>query len=227
MSKHRVFSGPYFLVFGLNKERYYVSLPIQSECGKIRTRKNSIFGYFSRSVGGLKAYNLIKKRIHGKSNLPGYHVNRTVPFQVCDVDYLGPVFAKDIYHSSNDEMHKAYIVLFSCSTSRAVILDLVEENTSKSFISGIKRFIARRGCPKNTVSDNGIVFTSLKNQSFCAEQRIMCKFNLDGAPWWGGFWERLVGMVKSCLKKSIGREKLSSIELLPVLFEVKNVLNKR
>ena len=32
------YSGPYFPAFGLNTERYSVSLPIQSECGKIRTR---------------------------------------------------------------------------------------------------------------------------------------------------------------------------------------------
>ena len=31
-------------------KRYEVSLRIQSECGKIRTRKNSVFGHFSRSV---------------------------------------------------------------------------------------------------------------------------------------------------------------------------------
>ena len=70
-----------------------------------------------------------------KSNLPGYRVNRTVPFQVWGVNYLGTVFVKDIYHSSNDEMHKAYIVLFTCSTSKAIILDLVEDNTSKNFIN--------------------------------------------------------------------------------------------
>ena len=34
-----------------------------------------------------------------------------------------------------------------------------------------------------------------------------------------------LGMVKSCLKKSIGREKLSFTELLTALFEVQNVLN--
>ena len=32
------YSGPYFPAFGLNMERYSVSLGIQSECGKIRTR---------------------------------------------------------------------------------------------------------------------------------------------------------------------------------------------
>ena len=37
------------LAFGLNTERYEVSLHIQSECGKIRTWKNSVVGHFSRS----------------------------------------------------------------------------------------------------------------------------------------------------------------------------------
>ena len=35
----RSFSGPYFPAFGLNTERYGVSLHIQSECGKIRPKK--------------------------------------------------------------------------------------------------------------------------------------------------------------------------------------------
>ena len=48
VSKYGVFSSPYFPAFGLNTERYGVSLRIQSECGKIRTRKNSVFRHFSR-----------------------------------------------------------------------------------------------------------------------------------------------------------------------------------
>ena len=32
------YSGPHFPVFGLNTERFGVSVRIQSECGKIRTR---------------------------------------------------------------------------------------------------------------------------------------------------------------------------------------------
>ena len=34
----RSYSDPLFYAFGLNIERYYVSLRIQSECGKMRTR---------------------------------------------------------------------------------------------------------------------------------------------------------------------------------------------
>ena len=43
------FSGPYFLVFSLNTERYSISFQIQSEWGKI-CQKNSGYGPLSRSV---------------------------------------------------------------------------------------------------------------------------------------------------------------------------------
>ena len=49
VSKYGFFSGPYFPAFGLNTERYFVSLRTLSECGKIRTRQNSVFGHNSRS----------------------------------------------------------------------------------------------------------------------------------------------------------------------------------
>ena len=53
VSKYGVISGPYFPAFGLNTEGYFVSLHIQSKCGKIRTRNNSVFGHFSRSESDL------------------------------------------------------------------------------------------------------------------------------------------------------------------------------
>ena len=49
VSKYGVFSGRYFPTFGLNTKVYCLNLRIQSEYGKIRTRKNSVFGHFSRS----------------------------------------------------------------------------------------------------------------------------------------------------------------------------------
>ena len=49
VSKYGVFSGQYLPACGLNTKRYFLSLRIQSECGKIRTSKNSIFGHISRS----------------------------------------------------------------------------------------------------------------------------------------------------------------------------------
>ena len=47
VSKYEVFSGPCFSVFGLNTDRYSVSLRIQFQWEKIQTRKNSVFEHFS------------------------------------------------------------------------------------------------------------------------------------------------------------------------------------
>ena len=65
MSKYGVFSGPYFLVFGLNTERYEVSLCIQFECGKTQNRKNSVFGHISHSESNeSKERQYFGKRMH-------------------------------------------------------------------------------------------------------------------------------------------------------------------
>ena len=56
-------------------------------------------------------------------------------------------------------------------------------------MNSIKKFIARRGYPKEIISDNETVLKSQDNQLFCSKRGITWKFNLDGAPWWGGFWK--------------------------------------
>ena len=47
----RSYPGPYFPAFGLNTERYGVSLRIQSECEKIRTRITPNTDTFHAVVG--------------------------------------------------------------------------------------------------------------------------------------------------------------------------------
>ena len=67
--KYPIFSGRYFPAFRLNTERYFISLCIKPECGKIRTWKNSLFGQFSCSVyfwnRCLKAIDLFYKQTNG------------------------------------------------------------------------------------------------------------------------------------------------------------------
>ena len=46
-------------------------------------------------------------------------------------------------------------------------------------------------------------------------------------PWWGGFYERLVGMVKRCLNKILGKASLKMMELITVLNEIEAILNSR
>ena len=63
-------------------------------------------------------------------------------------------------------------------------------------------------------------------QSYLEEHGIQWKFNLAKAPWWGGFYERLVGSVKRCLWKVLGNARLTFEELSTVFTEVEGTLNK-
>ena len=56
VSKYGVFSGPYFPVFRLNTKIYRGNLLIQTECSKIQSRRNSVFGHFSRSVKDIPSH---------------------------------------------------------------------------------------------------------------------------------------------------------------------------
>lgn len=53
-----------------------------------------------------------------------------------------------------------------------------------------------------------------QDKKYFRQQRTKWSFNLEKALWWGGFFERLVGSLKRCLKKTIGRAKLSYDDLV-------------
>ena len=59
------------------------------------------------------------------------------------------------------------------------------------------------------------------------KENINWKFNLTKAPWWGGHFERLIGVIKQALYKSLGRTSLRWSELQEVLLDVEINMNNR
>ena len=59
---------------------------------------------------------------------------------------------------------------------------------------------------------------------YFANRHISWKFIIGKAPWWGGFWERMIKSVKLSLKKAIGPSSLTHDELL---IEVEAIVNTR
>ena len=53
------------------------------------------------------------------------------------------------------------------------------------------------------------------------------KFNMSRGPWWGGFFERLIGIMKRALTREIRRELLQYHELEDVLWDVECFMNNR
>ena len=64
-------------------------------------------------------------------------------------------------------------------------------------------------------------------ERYFAGIRIQWVFNLERAPWWGGIFERMVRSVKRCLKKTIGRARLTHDELTTAMTEVEMIVNSR
>ena len=99
---------------------------------------------------------------------------------------------------------KEYILLFSCSGSRAVYLELVPNLTTSEFIRCLKRLIARRGRPKIIycgIAKSFIARAKLlqkvnkdkKWHHHLNQEQITWKFNTPKAPLWRDQFERLIG----------------------------------
>ncbi|KAK6172490.1 hypothetical protein SNE40_016128 [Patella caerulea] len=158
--------------------------------------------------------------------LPSFRLSDDFAFSHIGIDYAGPLFVKDIYSKSED-MHKVYIALYTCASSRALHLDLVPDASSTTFIRSFKRFIGRRGIPTSVISDNGKTFKGVELKSFLQSKGIKWRYNVERSPWWGGFFERMVRSVKRCLKKSLGTSRLTYEELLTLIIQIEGVLNSR
>ena len=123
------------------------------------------------------------------SELPKFRVDGGTAFQTVGVDFCGPVYLKDL-HGESSTMHKAYIALTTCATSRMIHLELVTDLTTPAYIRSQIRMMGRRGYPKLIISDNGRTFKSRELKKFNTRIGIKWKFNLAKSPWWGGMFER-------------------------------------
>jgi hypothetical protein len=92
------------------------------------------------------------------------------------------------------------------------------------------------------ISDNALQFkavnktleNNLKNdliykdvQNYASNAKIKWKFIADLSPWIGGYYERLVGLVKQTLCNTIGRTLLTNVQLQTLLNETEYVINSR
>ena len=183
-----------------------------------------------KSVKDILRRCVICKKFQGRAllppmspDLPYYRVDYMMsPFNTTGLDFAGPLYIRD-----SSSKAKVYILLFTCSSSRAIHLELVQELSSASFINAFRRFGARRGYPRIVVHDNAKTFTAVGTKLFFATNAIKSKPILPLSPWWGGFYERLVRSVKLPLLKVAGKALLSFEELNTVICEIEMIINCR
>ncbi|XP_071033036.1 uncharacterized protein [Parasteatoda tepidariorum] len=151
--------------------------------------------------------------------LPEDRVKEESVFEIIGLDVAGPLYLK--------ERQKVWILLITCAIYRAVHLELLTALSTDNFLLALRRFISRSGRPSKIYSDNGTNFVGFEKllRNVDLERLkgeiapITWKFIPPSAPWWGGFWERLVGLMKQILRKVLGRTSLSYEEMATVLCE--------
>ncbi|UYV60592.1 hypothetical protein LAZ67_1001615 [Cordylochernes scorpioides] len=170
-----------------------------------------------------------RKTIKKIITLPENRIGLGKPFQVTGVDLLGPLHLK--------EGGKVWVAAFTCAVYRAIHLELVKSLETGVFMMALHRFICRRGRPEKIYSDNGTNFAKL-NRIFkrldwtriereTSIKRIQWIFIPPSAPWWGGFWERMVRTIKEMLIKMLGHRKLKYVQLQTALCEIESIINNR
>jgi hypothetical protein len=185
-----------------------------------------------------RRYGGLTYRVPPPPPLPSFRVTELPPFSYTGVDYAGPLHVKPDYPAHALCEQKVWICLYTCCITRAVHIDIVSNLSTPSFIRSLKRFISRRGLPHRMISDNGTTFKSAAKElqrvvndkevkKYLSDSRVVWTFNIEKAPWWGGIFERMIGLTKKCLRKIIGRAKFSFDELLTAVTEIESVLNSR
>ena len=102
------FSGPYFLAFRLNTERYRVSVRIQFECGKISTRKTpktdtfhavkptqhnpDVWQWFGVQQDFQMFYRILNTSLYGV-----HRIKEAATLKFCKIDRKAPV-SESLFH---------------------------------------------------------------------------------------------------------------------------------
>jgi hypothetical protein len=164
--------------------------------------------------------------------LPFERVTGGDAFRFVGADFLGPILLPG--------GGKRWVLLFTCISSRAVHLELMPGIHTTDVWTGLRRIFARRGVPHVIYTNNGRSFVRVSAEieqlygllekvavSPNVPSSIRWKFSSPIAPWQGGFFERLVGMVKSQLPVMTSHATFNQQKLQTILVEVEAVLNSR
>ena len=122
--------------------------------------------------------------------------------------------------------------------TRYVHLEVAIDLSASSFLNLFRRFVAARSLPQVIYSDHGTnlsatskflkdMLTNEVIQNYMIHHQVTWNFIHVRSPWEGGFYERLIGVTKGCLRKLLYRKVLDAQELTTVVAEVQARINNR
>ncbi len=183
------------------------------------------------------------------AQLPVERVQRSPAFKYTGLDYMGPI---KVTEKPGEEHQKRRVALFTCFSTRAVHLELVQNCSSDSVIKAVTRFITHRGTPAVITTDNATQFKSAGSSlsmiwadkpdhdeallEFYTREGITWRTIPECTPWVGGLYETLVGLVKKKteekkkrrgIKKTFWKLTVDEETLTTLLTQIEGILNCR
>ncbi|XP_065097354.2 uncharacterized protein [Paramisgurnus dabryanus] len=172
------------------------------------------------------------------ADLPPERLEPSPPFTFCGMDCFGPFLTKQ-----GRKENKRYGLLFTCLSSRAIHIEILEDMTTDAFINGLRCFIAIRGSVRQIKSDQGSNFVGAKNEFRDALKEVdadrlavflankQCDFimNAPHASHAGGVWERHIRTVRSVLRSTLALSsgRLNDASLRAFFYEAMAIVNSR
>lgn len=158
------------------------------------------------------------------------------PFTFTGLDFFGPFHVK-----IGRSMVKRYGCIFTCLAVRAVHIEVAHSMDADLFIHALNQFIARRGKPYETRSDNGTNFVAgerelreaiqswnkSRTQEFFRQNEIRWKFNPPTASHMGAIWERQIRTVRKIMSALTNQQHLNDESLQTILCVIENIINSR
>ena len=231
---------------------YLIALYKHKECGHLASDSTVAFIRAEYWIIGVKdiVNKIIAKCVHCKakfkkleqqimSPLPIERLKPSPAFLNVGVDYFGPYIIKG--EVQQRVRGKAYGVIFTCLTSRAVFVDMANNYTTSGFLLVFRRFISVRGYPQKIFSDNGTNLVGACNelkeviqgldwqtiQDYGAHKGTKWIFSPGNAPWYNGATEALVKSVKRALNAVGGEHIFCFNEYQTLLYEAAQLVNQR
>ena len=153
--------------------------------------------------------------------LPNFRENCFFAFESVVVDFVGPLYVKDIY-SKNENLNKRYLLLFICATTRALHLEITQDASANTlFYLFVDLWLV--------VRIHVYLLVTISSHSNIQKSRnfqVNYERN-EKSPWCGGFFERLTNIIKSSLKKVIGKTILNHSEMIIIATEIESCLESR
>ncbi|XP_014848114.1 PREDICTED: uncharacterized protein LOC106921142 [Poecilia mexicana] len=175
------------------------------------------------------------------ADLPLDRLSTMPPFTSVGLDVFGPWTVTTRRTRAGSADSKRWAVLFTCMSTRAVHIELIESMSTSSFINALRRFFCIRGPAQILRSDRGTNFIGACNElqidhketelnSFLLGKGCTWLFNPPHSSHMGGSWERLIGVARRILDSILlkaGHIQLTHEVLSTFMAEVMAIMNAR